>query len=105
MGTPETWWSQTGSNRRPLACHASALPAELWPHTKAANFRPDAPPSQCFTMVRQRIGLAMTQLSVWPTLVAVCLLTDLASAGTGEGAATTEDTLPQMRSRSLVILG
>lgn len=47
----------------------------------------------------------MTQLSVWPTLVAVCLLTDLASAGTGEGAATTEDTLPQMRSRSLVILG
>src|SRR5690606_30209495 len=26
-----TWWSQAGSNRRPLACHASALPAELWP--------------------------------------------------------------------------
>ncbi|KAF0122084.1 MAG: hypothetical protein FD152_3657 [Xanthobacteraceae bacterium] len=26
------WWSQAGSNRRPLACHASALPAELWPH-------------------------------------------------------------------------
>src|SRR5438552_334457 len=25
------WWSQAGSNRRPLACHASALPAELWP--------------------------------------------------------------------------
>src|SRR5437660_2976963 len=24
-------WSQAGSNRRPLACHASALPAELWP--------------------------------------------------------------------------
>src|SRR5207302_2804817 len=24
-------WSQPGSNRRPLACHASALPAELWP--------------------------------------------------------------------------
>ena len=29
------WWSQAGSNRRPLACHASALPAELWPHAKA----------------------------------------------------------------------
>src|SRR6202166_470035 len=27
----EAWWSQAGSNRRPLACHASALPAELWP--------------------------------------------------------------------------
>src|ERR1700738_3416859 len=40
----EGWWSQAGSNRRPLACHASALPAELWPlpgHasqiTRAAN--------------------------------------------------------------------
>ncbi len=29
---PGSWWSQPGSNRRPLACHASALPAELWPH-------------------------------------------------------------------------
>ena len=25
------WWSQAGSNRRPPACHAGALPAELWP--------------------------------------------------------------------------
>src|SRR5262245_60432402 len=31
------WWSQAGSNRRPLACHASALPAELWPHAKPAQ--------------------------------------------------------------------
>ena len=28
----EGWWSQTGSNRRPHACKARALPAELWPH-------------------------------------------------------------------------
>src|SRR5688572_16566111 len=28
----EDWWSQAGSNRRPLQCHCSALPAELWPH-------------------------------------------------------------------------
>ena len=27
----EGWWSQTGSNRRPHACKARALPAELWP--------------------------------------------------------------------------
>ena len=27
------WWSQTGSNRRPPACKARALPAELWPRT------------------------------------------------------------------------
>ncbi len=26
-------WSQWDSNPRPLACHASALPAELWPQT------------------------------------------------------------------------
>lgn len=32
---PHLWdveWSQTGSNRRPLECHSSALPTELWPH-------------------------------------------------------------------------
>jgi hypothetical protein len=28
----EGWWSQSGSNRRPQACKASALPTELWPH-------------------------------------------------------------------------
>jgi hypothetical protein len=26
-----SWWSQTGSNRRPPACKAGALPTELWP--------------------------------------------------------------------------
>ena len=33
----EGWWSQAGSNRRPLACHASALPAELWPRNLASG--------------------------------------------------------------------
>jgi hypothetical protein len=28
------WWSQTGSNRRPHACKARALPTELWPLTE-----------------------------------------------------------------------
>src|SRR3990170_3132745 len=27
----QCWWSQTGSNRRPPACKAGALPTELWP--------------------------------------------------------------------------
>ena len=35
-GRPD-WWSQTGSNRRPPACKAGALPAELWPR-KSVNF-------------------------------------------------------------------
>jgi hypothetical protein len=31
LGDHKPWWSQTGSNRRPQACKASALPTELWP--------------------------------------------------------------------------
>src|SRR5208337_4285307 len=30
------WWSQTGSNRRPHACKARALPTELWPRRREA---------------------------------------------------------------------
>jgi hypothetical protein len=33
----EPWWSQTGSNRRPHACKARALPTELWPLIRAAQ--------------------------------------------------------------------
>ena len=35
------WWSQTGSNRRPEACKATALPTELWPrltHLQEAGY-------------------------------------------------------------------
>ena len=45
-GDPGNWWSQTGSNRRPLACHASALPAELWPLPEGANSPQVAPGCQ-----------------------------------------------------------
>src|SRR6202008_5031527 len=31
------WWSQTGSNRRPHACKARALPTELWPRRRTEN--------------------------------------------------------------------
>ena len=31
------WWSQTGSNRRPPACKAGALPTELWPRASQRN--------------------------------------------------------------------
>ena len=33
------WWSQTGSNRRPPACKAGALPTELWPRLDLATHR------------------------------------------------------------------
>ncbi len=35
LRSSEGWWSQTGSNRRPPACKAGALPTELWPRTVA----------------------------------------------------------------------
>ena len=31
------WWSQTGSNRRPHACKARALPTELWPRRRTED--------------------------------------------------------------------
>ena len=34
------WWSQSGSNRRPQACKASALPTELWPLIDLAHTLP-----------------------------------------------------------------
>ena len=34
---PTKWWSQTGSNRRPEACKATALPTELWPQFRACS--------------------------------------------------------------------
>src|SRR6266481_8262207 len=37
----EGWWSQTGSNRRPHACKARALPAELWPRTRRRMLQRD----------------------------------------------------------------
>jgi hypothetical protein len=40
----EIWWSQAGSNRRPPACKAGALPAELWPlHACATRGYADEP--------------------------------------------------------------
>src|SRR5262245_25104955 len=41
IATAFLWWSQAGSNRRPLECHSSALPTELWPLAgKARDIRP-----------------------------------------------------------------
>jgi hypothetical protein len=39
--TFNTWWSQAGSNRRPSACKADALPAELWPPMRPFRLRLD----------------------------------------------------------------
>ena len=39
------WWSQTGSNRRPPACKAGALPTELWPRAMVGLGRFELPTS------------------------------------------------------------
>jgi hypothetical protein len=36
------WWSQSGLNRRPHACKARALPAELWPQANCGARNSDA---------------------------------------------------------------
>ncbi len=41
------WWSQTGSNRRPHACKARALPTELWPRAGGAEIRSRKPEIGC----------------------------------------------------------
>ena len=47
------WWSQSGSNRRPPACKAGALPAELWPQASSGHrSRPCAMLSECRCLVR-----------------------------------------------------
>ena len=48
--TPGAWWRRSGSNRRPVACKATALPTELRPRSSNAkwwarvdlNYRPHA---------------------------------------------------------------
>lgn len=60
IGNQTIWWSQTGSNRRPPACKAGALPTELWPRIAAPakrewwawedlNFRPHAYQARALT--------------------------------------------------------
>jgi hypothetical protein len=43
------WWSQTGSNRRPPACKAGALPTELWPLVQRRTHQSAMPAFACAT--------------------------------------------------------
>jgi hypothetical protein len=54
-GDAAAWWSQTGSNRRPPACKAGALPTELWP-------RLESPPS----LKLRRATFAVRRLACQP---------------------------------------
>jgi hypothetical protein len=54
FGRDRRWWSQTGSNRRPPACKAGALPTELWP--RASDQKSWAPAK------RELVGLGRFEL-------------------------------------------
>jgi hypothetical protein len=61
----EGWWSQTGSNRRPHACKARALPAELWPRTRRRMLLAPGLPSRT---ARHRPAFALWASAWQPSL-------------------------------------
>jgi hypothetical protein len=63
------WWSRSGSNRRPQACKARALPTELRPHGLASIRLPIFPRS------RSRRWWARDELNVRPHAYQACALT------------------------------
>lgn len=52
----EEWWSQTGSNRRPEACKATALPAELWPQFRSPCWDQIRTAAQTYRPTRRQNG-------------------------------------------------
>ena len=65
-GSPH-WWSQTGSNRRPPACKAGALPTELWPRRYGSQPKRDLVGLGRFELPTSRLSSARSnQLSYRP---------------------------------------
>ena len=67
--TQTRWWSQTGSNRRPPACKAGALPTELWPlRQKARRRKPKLERStpQRWLRARVRFDVSVFCFEVFP---------------------------------------
>ena len=63
----KNWWSQTGSNRRPEACKATALPAELWPRSVRPNATAEMVGLGRFELPTSRLSSARSnQLSYRP---------------------------------------
>jgi hypothetical protein len=61
-GHIQGWWSQTGSNRRPQACKASALPTELWPQSPDPTAHLPAEPRDALVGL-ERFELSTSRLS------------------------------------------
>ncbi len=61
----DRWWSQTGSNRRPHACKARALPTELWPQ----YFLPKAKNATHRQMIATIIERCLPHMPGFPILI------------------------------------
>ena len=66
------WWSQTGSNRRPHACKARALPTELWPQGKRSRELSSTCPAQ----VSHEVWWAQADSNRRPHAYQACALTN-----------------------------
>ena len=72
------WWSQTGSNRRPPACKAGALPTELWPRRSRHRSEAGMVGLGRFELPTSRLSSARSnQLSYKPKTVTVIRPADL----------------------------
>ena len=68
------WWRWTGSNRRHLACKASALPAELHPHSGPVFALADLVGLGRFELPTSRLsGVRSNQLSYRPAVLSLFL--------------------------------
>lgn len=65
----EDWWRMTGSNRRPPACKAGALPAELIPQSHTTH-TPEVSPDQ---LTRQDSGGSGWIRTIDPRLIKTVL--------------------------------
>ena len=63
------WWSRSGSNRRPLECHSSALPAELRPQSRPVCVARGTGPRRRDAKAQSSHALAPRQRDAreWPT--------------------------------------
>jgi hypothetical protein len=61
------WWSQTGSNRRPEACKATALPTELWPRSIPVSVEAVVGPDRFELSTPRLSSVCSNQLSYGPS--------------------------------------
>ena len=70
------WWSQTGSNRRPHACKARALPTELWPLLRSRSARAVCHSTKSARGIHKEVWWAQADSNCRPHAYQACALTN-----------------------------